>query len=447
MKRIGLCVLAFWGCYPEIYSQTWSALGNGVNAGVSCVVPQERLYVGGGFDFSGTPLNGIAAVYGSTIDTLNEGVNGDVFDAAWFNGRLIVGGSFAYAGGPPPWGVPHTDNIASWDSINGWQTITPNGDMDFMVRCLQTYQGSLYVAGSFMNANNQSLRCIARWNGSNWYSVGGGANGAISCMEVYHNQLYIGGIFSIAGGTQAFNIARWNGTQWDSVGSGASAGVYAMVVDSINDVLYVAGGFTSIGGQTAYGIAKWNDTSWTSMASNTDTLWGTKCLTMFNGQLVAGGGNITITAQGDTISNVYTFDGTKWISFHGGADETVLAMCVYSGDLYIGGYFLNVGNGIPANRIACYGTTCPTSVGITEQPPSIPFTLFPNPNKDVLHIESEDPAELIFRLYDATGKLIAEKKFVRQLDYSIEHLPAGAYSVRVSLVDGSRVHNEQLIIK
>lgn len=87
-------------------------------------------------------------------------------------------------------------------------------------------------------------------------------------------------------------------------------------------------------------------------------------------------------------------------------------MCVFQGNLYIGGYFWQVGNGILARRIACYGTTCPLGVGISELAPPVPFKMFPNPNDDVLHIESEETRQMIFRLSSGDGKIISEKRFL-----------------------------------
>jgi hypothetical protein len=178
-----------------------------------------------------------------------------------------------------------------------------------------------------------------------------------------------------------------------------------------------------------------------------DTLWATQCLGMFNGELYGGGPCITTTAQGDTLRNFYKFNGTKWISVDGGTNNPVITMGVYQGSLYVGGGFTQVGNGINANRIACYGTTCPTGVGVMEQAPPVPFKMFPNPNDDVLHIESEEPQQMIFRLINLDGKLIVEKAFSYRMDYSIKKLAPGNYFVEVSLVDGSRRHVEKLIVK
>jgi hypothetical protein len=280
----------------------------------------------------------------------------------------------------------------------------------------------------------------------------GGVHGGmenVNCMAVYHNQLYVGGYFYSVGTNNlpAYCIARWNGTQWDSVGSGMNYPVHALVVDSVNDVLYAAGEFSYIRNTVCRGIAVWNDTLWKPVGSGYDTLWGTRCLQMYNGELYAGGANETVTIQGDTLRNLYKFNGTKWVSVDGGTNAYINCMEVFQGNLYVGGGFWQVGHGIPANKIACYGTTCPTSVGISENPPPIPFSMFPNPNKDILRIETEEPNELVFRLMDINGKSIAEKKFVGKFEYNTTSLAKGTYLIKISLKDGSRAHTEKLVIE
>jgi hypothetical protein len=73
--------------------------------------------------------------------------------------------------------------------------------------------------------------------------------------------------------------------------------------------------------------------------------------------------------------------------------------------------------------------------------------MFPNPNKDILRIETEEPNELVFRLMDINGKSIAEKKFVGKFEYNTTSLAKGTYLIKISLKDGSRAHTEKLVIE
>ncbi len=375
-----VAILLFLFAIPFILeSQTWNSFGNGfLNGGSTCLSSQEKLYIGtsgsSGITLTGFPTMGICSFDGSQIDSLGAGVggySGSARDAKWYNGKLIVGGDFSYAGGPTVWSIPHTGNLAAWDSLNGWSSITPLNNPDFRVNAIQEYQGNLFIGGEFVTVNNISCRRIAKWNGISWSNVGGGfaGNCYVNCMAVYHNQLYVGGAIGLPNGPNSYyyNIARWNGIQWDSVGGKTNFDVMALAVDTVRDVLYAAGGFRQVGGTTAYGIAMWNDTIWSPVGSGTDTLWGTQCLAIYNGELYAGGANITITSQGDTLRNIYKYNGIKWVGVDGGANNSVLSMGVYQGNLFVGGSFLQVGHGINASRIACYGTTCPLGVGVRNK--------------------------------------------------------------------------------
>lgn len=452
MKRLAFVLLLIATPYLS-FSQVWCPVGSGVqNGGLTGFAPLEKLYIGAYVtSLSGVPVNGICTLDNNEVDTLGPGLGlGGACNAVWYNGKLITGGDFVYAG-QDQWSIPCTRYLAAWDSLNGWQSITPNGAVDYKIFAMTTYNGNLYIGGQFVTINNVPVNRIAKWNGSSWSNVSGGVNGGIEeifCMAVYHGQLYVGGDFGYAGTNNlpAYNIARWNGTQWDSVGGGLNAPPLSLVVDTVRDVLYAGGFFTGAGHGTAMGVAQWNDTVWSAVGHPTDTLSNTRCMTMFNGDLYAGGGSRTTTAQGDTLNYIYHFDGTNWRGVSGGANYPVLTMTTYNGNLYVGGQFWQVGYGVNANKIACYGVSCPTAVGISEMPPPVPFKMYPNPNDDVLHIESEEPQPLKFQLMNSEGKIVAEEFFSGRLDYSIKGLAAGTYFARIGLKDGSRMHIEKVII-
>ncbi len=445
---------------PQIASaQTWNSVGSGfANGGPAGFYSSNRLWIGStgaaNYTFAGVETRGFCSLNGNEIDTLPGGFWGGtgMYCANWFQGALIVGGNFPYAGQPPS-GVPFTTDIARWDTITQtWNSITPLAGIDYAPGCMQVYNGDLYVGGRMTTVNGVACSRIAKWNGSNWSNVNGGVNGPfeeVSAMVEYHGWLYVGGDFYTVGSSNlpARGIARWNGTQWDSVGGGVGGYIFALEVDSVNDLLYASGAFTYAGDSVAFGVAVWNDTVWRPVGTGLDTLWATTDLEMFNGELYACGATVTVTTYGDTLRNIYKFNGTKWVSVDGGANNSVLMMEVFQNNLYAGGGFVTEFGGVPANHIACYGTTCPTSVGVDEQPSPVPFTMFPNPNDDVLHITTPDPDELIFRLYSSNGQLVKEEKFRSQLDYSTAELAAGTYIVQVSLEDGTRSHSEPLIVK
>jgi len=245
-----------------------------------------------------------------------------------------------------------TANAQTWSSLG-------SGSIAFEVNAMAVYNGDLYAGGTITNAGGIPANRIARWNGTNWDSVGSGMNmntgTAISSLAVYNGELYAGGLFDTAGGVVAHGIARWNGTNWSSVGNGLGA-VFALAV--FNGDLYAAGNFSTAAGFPGNNIAKWNGTSWDSLGSGTNP--EVTCLTVYNGALYAGG-DFT-TAGGVAAHRIAKWNGIQWDSLGSGMNSYLYGLGVYNGELYAGGQFNSAGN-IPAHGIAKWNGTVWDSVG------------------------------------------------------------------------------------
>ena len=143
---------------------------------------------------------------------------------------------------------------------------------------------ALYAAGDFDFAGSVAANHIARWNGSQWSSVGTAGNGvsapnggeALYDLAVFDDgsgagpALYAGGYFTTAGGVSANNIARWDGTAWSAVGGGLEEGlpfVFTVFDDGGGPALYVGGSFRKAGGMPANRIAKWDETRWSALGN------------------------------------------------------------------------------------------------------------------------------------------------------------------------------------
>ena len=214
------------------------------------------------------------------------------------------------------------------------------------------------MGGNFYESINRDIQRIAKWDGSQWVSVGGGIKGGIadvSKMLVYKGLLYVAGTFESAGtNTFAKGIATWDGTKWENVGGGIEyqwgARIFDMKVH--NDKLYVVGGFDEAGGTPIREIAVW--------------------------------------------------DGTNWCGF-GVADSTIdgaaSVLGFYQDTMYIGGGFFSIDGDSSVNRIAKYigtGTdTCGNKTGIGElsHKENMAFSIYPNPAQDYFNVEANNPAE------------------------------------------------------
>src|SRR5262249_13388147 len=104
---------------------------------------------------------------------------------------------------------------------------------------------------------------------ANWVSMGAmpGADGVINAIlrDPNSGTLYVGGSFNVIGTAIAGSVAKWDGTNWSSLGSGVGGSVRALALDSAGN-LYAGGAFTNIGLQ-ATNVAKWNGSSWSALGN------------------------------------------------------------------------------------------------------------------------------------------------------------------------------------
>lgn len=185
-----------------------------------------------------------------------------------------------------------------------------------------------------------SVACIAKWNGESWSAVGenpwgngewGGAptpNDAycdVSSLLALGNDLYVGGEFATIDGASriANNVARWDGSQWSTLGAGIAGAVYDLV-EYRGEVVAASDA----------GVQRWDGREWVGLgnipgagrlASDGDSLWA---LTSVPG------------LEGATNSAIARWDGMAWqIVFSADVAEFFpITIEVHRGELYVGGY-------------------------------------------------------------------------------------------------------------
>jgi hypothetical protein len=138
----------------------------------------------------------------------------------------------------------------------------------------------LVVGGSFTSAGGLPANNIAMWDGSAWHPLGTGVEEAVWSLAAFDEDgpgpnppvLFAGGYFTTAGGVVVNNIARWDGANWSSVGGGAGGklrGVLALIVFDENGsgqpALFAGGEFTTMGGISTGHLARWNGTTWSAV--------------------------------------------------------------------------------------------------------------------------------------------------------------------------------------
>ncbi|MBL8880015.1 MAG: hypothetical protein JNG88_12920 [Phycisphaerales bacterium] len=253
---------------------------------------------------------------------------------------LVVGGNFDHAGeasNQPARNIVALNNT-SWQLFGPGLTNEP--DLSY-VSAVTVYNGTLIAAGYFEESGTQTLAKIARWNGSAWLPLGGGtgfeAFSTVQDLTVYDGDLIAAGDFVAADGVPCMNIARWDGSVWYPLGGGLEGGnVYTLTVH--NNMLIAAGGFTSADGQPVDYIAAWDGDSWQPMGEGLETWGGSLCV--YNNELIAGLRGPWGSQPSDIVMR---WTGTDWEPLNTGISTTlgtgIAAMTVFNGELVVGGGF------------------------------------------------------------------------------------------------------------
>ena len=440
---------------------TWSSLGtgigNGANSYVEAVAVSGRgdVYVGGSFtQVGGIIANQVAKWNGTTWSALGagtglgNGVNGTIYTLAVSgSSEVYVGGDFTQAGGIAAY------RVAKWDGTtwSGLGTPTNNGVGGTVYALAVSSRGEVYVGGNFTQTASIAANGLAKWDGTNWSSLGTGAangvTGAVTVIKVAGSgEVYVGGAFTQAGGIAANNVAKWNGTAWSSLGIGAANGVdntvSALAVSGSGEV-YAGGSFAHAGGIAATRVAKWNGTTWSALGTGIGSGVSDYVRTLAvsgSGEVYAGG--IFVQAGGIVANNVAHWNGTGWSSLGTGLNSFVRSVGVGANNkVYFGGGFGGVGDISKAS--VCFAIYDPAAVSATAPAARPALTLTPNP--------AHGPATLTLppaataragQVLDELGRVVRAFVVPAQAGTAllpVGGLPAGAYVVRVGAASGRLV--------
>lgn len=401
MKTITLFILLLGSSFLS-YSQSWSPLISGVDAGgvnALCVdTTHTLLYVGGAFqNASGTTAYYIASWNGSSWFSVGGGMNFQILALEIYNGELYAGGSFNFAGGNP---IPY---LAKWNGIN-WDPVSTS--INNTVAVLKVHDGALYGVTS----NNQ----LFRWDGSNLNFITG-PGGNIWALESYNNELIAGG-----SGSNVNYIAKWDGITWSQVGNGFNAYVHSL--KTYNGYLYAGGEFTFSGGNPANSIARWDGANWSALGGGITCPSYSSVFTITgNNNNIYVGGNFC-QAGGQPASFIAQWNGSIWSTLGSGVNNGVSALAIFKNDLYEAGGSQYAG-GILVNYIAKWGI----STGIKENSFSGVASPFPNPFLNSISIK-ETEINGIITISDLSGKeVIRQTTSANETSVNTENIYPGFY--------------------
>ncbi|MBL8749907.1 MAG: hypothetical protein JNK78_12150 [Planctomycetes bacterium] len=401
---------------------TWSAVGGGTSGPVYSLLalPNGDLVAGGEFaSAGGVAANNIAQFDGTQWSPLGTGVTGVLPGFSQSppavrclgrrsNGDLIVGGSFADAGGIPVWGgarwaggawqdlgvfpglspssgsgvtalvvLGNDDVVASGELVGGSPVTGSQGVGRWSgTQWLPMGSASPLQASRFVELANGGILAgtfgpwpLRQWTGTTWAVVGpleAPLSFATTITEVGPGDVLVGGFANgTRGSATAFRIVGSPVAAWVPLSPGTDGAIATIRCES-DGTAVVGGGFSRIGGTAARGIARWDGSSWSSLGTGLD---GPAFATArrANGDLLVGG---AFGSAGPVIANgIARWNGASWSDVGAGAfDPTFTGAAIYAmatmpnGDVVVGGRFEQFDN-VAANNLALWNGVSWSALG------------------------------------------------------------------------------------
>ena len=239
------------------------------------------------------------------------------------------------------------------------------------------YGNNLYISGAFTNAGGSNCARVARYDGTNWNSMGIGVPKAanVNCIKGGAYGVYAGGYFTNIGGIGGLAVGRWDGTNWNPMGRPPAAGdtnrmglgftptingyVNWMEPYKSNTVVAV-GYFTNTDGRvgSVNYVAQYDGVGWTNMQGGFRNVPLTAAYDRDRDHLYVGGSftNHYPTNESVHLNFIAQWNGTRWTNMARGLGNRATCMALHpaGGELYIGGWFTNYTDSAGNKQLANY---------------------------------------------------------------------------------------------
>jgi hypothetical protein len=407
---------------------------NAGNAVFALGMNGTTVFAGGQFiNIGGQTRNDIAAINAETGTAMpwNPNANGNIWALAVIGNTVYAGGEFDSIGGQ------YRNYIAAIDTTGTATSWDPSPNLN--VTALAVSGNTVYVGGWFTSICGQTRKCFAAvdattcaaklWNPN--------ANQNPYAMAVSGNTVYAGGGFTIIGGQNRSGIAALDTETGTATAWNPNANYVVNALAVSGNTVYAGGFFTNIGGQDRSCIAaidaiSGNATGWNPNSTGTICSGGVNAITVKENIVYVGGCFKNIGGQPrnciaalDSISGTATAWNPNTIA-NLEMDLNVQAIAVSKTNVYVGGSFNSIGQGLGHPCFAQF----PISTTRTSHTysPAINNMFALRTTGRVIYFSYSLPqsAKVTLRLYGFNGKLKNELVNAEQ--------PAGTYNVNPSRI-------------
>ena len=178
------------------------------------------------------------------------------------DGTVYMAGVFIDAAGK------RVTNIVAWDGTD-YQVLGAGIDIDGSVNGIALDEvGTLWAVATYFTDTGEARGQLYRWSGSTWLAVGDVLNSEVYDLAIIVGRPVVAGAFTHAGTTTVGHVARFDGVAWRPIGGGVITGGYVAAIAGTPAGLCVGGAFfVTIGAATVENIACWNGAAWSQLGT------------------------------------------------------------------------------------------------------------------------------------------------------------------------------------
>ena len=272
---------------------------------VAVTVYNDELYVTGSHGIMEDSITGRFAHFNSGTGTWEKFTDIDGYaDIEVLDGKLFTYCCFDSIGGKD------LKNIATWDGAT-WEPLGDTSVSNYFntsfIKVMEKYNNNYIFAG-----NSQQPKEIFEWDGISWSELGNGipGNSWVNCMKTYQGILYIGGSFDSPGFPK--NVVAWDGQQFFDPFPDVNYVAQVSDMEVINNELYIVGPIEFNTPNETYGFAKFDGD--TLCVFGGAGIWGTLYdipvaydIEEFNGDLIV---RSNLAMLYDTVNYIAKWNGS-----------------------------------------------------------------------------------------------------------------------------------------